>query len=67
MSLISKKSFLKSKTIAGIAITALAPYAPQILAVAGVQNPEKVVTGVMAVGGALLGIYGRIKATQAIG
>lgn len=66
MSLLTKKSLFKSKTIAGIAITALAPYAPQILAVAGVNNPEKVVTGVMAVGGALLGIYGRIKAVKAV-
>jgi hypothetical protein len=61
-----KKSFLKSKTILGILVTAAAPYAPAILAAAGVENPEKVLTGAMAVGGALLAAYGRAKATKGL-
>lgn len=67
MSLLGKKSFLKSKTMRGIGVVVLSQFVPPLLAKAGVENPTETIQAFGTLVGSALAAYGRIKATQAIG
>ena len=66
MSLLTKKSWLKSRTLAGVAITAFAPYAPAVLTAVGFENAPALVTAVTGLVGSALATYGRFKAVKAL-
>lgn len=65
-----KKSVFKSKTIWGVLAMVAAPLATAALARAGIVDPgtqAEIINSAVTLGGAALAVYGRAKATHAIG